>query len=142
MRPGSSHPSQAGSLYEQLGQSAKAYNVQIILPAYSERFDSLAAPAFAAEIRDRIRKADALIAVIARPQNSSDLSLGSIAAEAHEAAQAGKPIAILAQDTKLTLPRLLVALERAHAYFFAGPETLSLMFNDLANDLGRSLEAR
>jgi hypothetical protein len=118
--------------------AAKAYNVQLTLPTYSEQLDGLAAPAFVKEIRDRIRKADTTIAVIARPTNADDLSLGSIAVEAHEAALAGKPIAILAQDANLALPRLLAALDRAQVYFFAGPETLNLMFNNLADEIGRS----
>jgi hypothetical protein len=112
------------------------------LPTYSDLLDGLAAPAFAQEIRDRIRKADAMIAVIARPEGPNDLSLGSIAAEAHEAALAGKPIAILALDEKLALPRLLTALNRAQAYYFAGPETLNLMFRNLANELGHSSRSR
>lgn len=138
LRPGRFNSPLIGSLYAQLEKASKAYDVQLTLPTYSDWLDGLAAPAFAKEIRDRIRKADAMIAVIVRPENLDDLSLGSIAAEAHEAALAGKPIAILAQDAKLALPRLLTALDRAQAYFFAGPETLNLMFNNLANDLGRS----
>ena len=140
IRPG--RPSRVASLYGQLDKAANAYSVQLRLPTYSDQLDGLAAHAFAKEIRDRIRKADSMIAVIARPAGPNDLSLASIAAEAHEAAQAGKPIAILAQDTELALPRLLTALDRAQAYFFAGPETLDLMFNNLANDLGHSARSR
>lgn len=125
------------TLYDKLGATAGALGVQITLPVYSERLDRLSAPAFAEEIRKRIRKADAMIAVIIRPENMYDLSAYSIAVEAHEAALAGKPIAFLAESQDL-VPRLVAALDdRNQKYAFADLETLDSVFEDLAKEIER-----
>jgi hypothetical protein len=134
LRPGRDH-SRIDSLYIELDAVGKAHGVQLALPIYSEWLDSLAAQPFAQEIRDRIGKTDATIAVITRPTRSEDISGYSIAVEAHEAALAGKPIALLAEDASLPLPRLLAALDRVQSYAFDGPSTLHLMFENLAKDI-------
>ncbi len=134
LRPG--RTDSVGPLYAALETAAKARDVQLALPLHSEHLDGLPAPAFAKDIRDRIRKADVMIAVIVRPAGPHDLSGYSIAVEAHEAAVAGKPIAVLMPDASITPPRLIAGLDRAQGYSFRGPETLSLMFDNLARELG------
>jgi hypothetical protein len=136
LRP-SREQSWIASLYAALKTAAKAHGVQITLPIYSDRLDGLTSAEFAKEIRGRIDKVDALIAVIARPASPEDLSGYSIAAEAHEATRAGKPVALLAEDKKLALPRLLVALDGVQVYAFAGEETLILLFEYLASEIRR-----
>jgi hypothetical protein len=136
LRPGHISSSSIGSLYAELEKTARAHGVRITLPTYSDQLDGLTAPAFAKEIRDRIHKADATIAVLVRPTSRDDLSVCSIAMEAQEAALAGKPIAILMEDANLALPRLLAGLNRVQQYSFAGSETLNLMFDKLGRDIG------
>jgi hypothetical protein len=123
------------SLYTELESTAKAHSVQLTLPKYSDRFDGLPARSFAKEIRDLICKADAMIAVIVRPTGPYELSGYSIAVEAHEAALAQKPIALLAENENLALPRLLAALDGVQKYAFAGPKSLNLMFEGLAKEI-------
>ncbi len=120
IRPESDLRQPLGQLYDALETVAKTRGVELALPKYSPQLDRLDAFAFADEIRNRIHKADALIAVIARPRGPSDLSGYSIALEAQEADAAGKPVALLAEDEKVVPPRLLAALSRGrqHGAFY------------------------
>ncbi|WP_141728390.1 hypothetical protein [Devosia insulae] len=135
LRPGAELAPRVGWLFAELEATAKAHGMQLVLPTYSERLDRLAAHPFAQEIRDRIGKTDATIAVIARPASAQDISGHSIAMEAHETALAGKPIALLLEDADLPPPRLLAALDRVSIYAFGGPGTLDALFENLAKDL-------
>jgi hypothetical protein len=135
LRPAAHQSAWVGSLYADLEAMARAQDIQLILPTYSEQLDSLAAHAFAQEIRERIGRTDATIVVIARPASPQDISGHSIAMEAHETALAAKPLALLAEDADLPLPRLLVALDRVRTYAFDGPATLHAMLDNLARDL-------
>jgi hypothetical protein len=124
-----------GSLYTELETVAKAHGVQIALPAYSAWLDSLTAPVFTEEIRNRIRKADAMIAVIVRPTSPYEFSGYSIAVEAQEANVAGKPIALLVEDKHVALPRLLTALSHDQTYAFDDPGSLNRIFDYLVLEI-------
>jgi nucleoside 2-deoxyribosyltransferase len=135
IRPEPDPPQPLGQLYDVLETVAKNRGFELILPKYSPRLDELDAFAFAAEIRNRIAKVDALIAVIARPKDPSDLSGYSIAWEAQEANAAGKPVALLAVDQSAVAPRLLVALTRGRQHETFYQNSLNHLFDYLFLEL-------
>jgi hypothetical protein len=96
-------------LYLNLETEAKLAEVRIQVPYYEEKLDRLDAVEFTREIRRRIQKADALLAVIIDEDWSQLRASYSVACEAQMAADEGKPIAIVAQHPD-RVPRLLRSL--------------------------------
>jgi nucleoside 2-deoxyribosyltransferase len=125
-------PSTAGlpELYEHLASVAMEANVGLELPTYSKELADLPADAFARAIWRRIQEADSMLALIDAPGSHPGSNL-SVAGEAHWAAQAGKPVAIVAKDPE-RVPRLLRALSALEVRALYGVDFKAL-FRDLRN---------
>jgi hypothetical protein len=102
--------SELEQLYRRLAFAAEQAGGFVRLPLFDEELERLPPELFARPIWRRIEQADSVIAMIDAPGGHAGSNL-SVAGEAHWAAQAGKPLVILAREPD-RIPRLLRALSR------------------------------
>jgi hypothetical protein len=115
-----STPTKLGQLYAHLATVAGRAHVDVRLPTFDSKLDKLEATFFAQEIWSRIRAANSLLALIDAPGAHVGSNL-SVAGEAHWAAEAGKPVALVAKDPE-RVPRLLRAVSPFEVFSLYGLE--------------------
>ena len=97
------------ALYGQIEMNAAIYGVTVQIPREEEYLATLGPQPFASAIASRVSRANAVIVVLLSPASAEDFGNVSVGVEAVLAAQAGKPLVILAQNPD-RVPRLLRAL--------------------------------
>lgn len=129
------HQRYAAKIHETYGEmsaAASLANVGLQIPFFDAELDRLDAREFTAEITRRIELADAMIVMVLREAPGSDARGYSIACEAQMGAEAGKPIAIVADEPK-HVPRLLRALAVKRKVWSLDEVSYSFLFTDLAH---------